>query len=123
MNSRHTKLLTSLCALTVMAVSSIGFTQAAESKNKEAKEIQLFSQATISLQDAIKAAEQKVGGKAMEAEINDESATVQFEIEILKAGQIHEAMVDGKTGNVLKVSQEDESKDNEVSEGAEKEKE
>ena len=123
MNSRHTKLLTSLCASTVIAASSIGFAQTAESKDKEVKEIQLFSQATISLQDAIKAAEQKVGGKAMEAEINDESATVQYEIEILKAGQSHEAMVDGKTGNVLKVSQEDESKENEASEGTENEKE
>jgi uncharacterized membrane protein YkoI len=47
----------------------------------------------------------------MEAEINDESTTVQFEIEVLKDGKVHEVMVDGKTGKVLKVSLEDESKE------------
>ena len=83
--------------------------QAGESKEKEAKELKLFSQAKISLTEAIKAAEKKVGGKAMEAEVDDESNTVQFEIEILKDGKIHEVMVDGKTGKVRKVSLDDES--------------
>ena len=54
----------------------------------------------------------------MEAELDDESNTVQFEIEILKDGKIHEVMVDGKTGKVLKVSLDDES-----GESAENEKE
>jgi len=101
-----------------MTGSAVNLAQAAKSDNKEAKELQLFNQATISLQDAIKAAEQKTGGKAMEAELNDESVAVQFEIEILKDGKVHEVIVDGKTGKVLKVSLEDES-----GEGAENEKE
>ena len=54
----------------------------------------------------------------MEAELVDESNTVQFEIEVLKDGKTHEVIVDGKTGKVLKVSLEDES-----SESSEKEKE
>lgn len=113
MKTQPHKILTSLCAIIIIG-STANFAQATSSKNKEAKELQLFSQASISLQDAIKAAEQKTGGKAMEAEINDESATAQFEIEILKDGKIHEVMVDGKTGKVLKVSLEDEA--NETSE-------
>ena len=100
-----------------MTGSNVNLAQAAKSESKEAKELQLFSQATISLKDAIKAAEQKTGGKAMEAGMNDESAAVQFEIEILKDGKVHEVIVDGKTGKVLKVSLEDES-----GEGAENEK-
>ena len=118
MNNRHSKILTSLCAIMIMAGSAVNLAQAAETKDKEAKELQLFSQATISLQDAIKAAEHKTGGKALEAELNDESAAVQFEIEILKNGKVHEVMVEGKTGKVLKVSLENES-----GEGAENEKE
>jgi uncharacterized membrane protein YkoI len=47
----------------------------------------------------------------MEAELDDESNTVQFEIESLKDGKIHEVMVDGITGKVLKVSLDDESKE------------
>jgi len=53
----------------------------------------------------------------MEADIDDESSTVQFEIETVKDGKIHKVMVDGKTGNVLKVSLDDES-----NEGIENEK-
>lgn len=118
MKTIHLKILTSLCAIMIMTGSAVDLAQAAKTENKESKELQLFNKTTISLQDAIKAAEQKTGGKAMEAELNDESAAVQFEIEILKDGKVHEVLVDGKTGKVLKVSLEDES-----GEGAENEKE
>lgn len=111
------KIVTTIFAM-MMVGSAVNLAQATETKDKEAKELQLFSQAKISLQDAIKAAEKKTGGKAMEAEIDDESAAVQFEVEIVKDGKVHEVIVDGKTGKVLKVSLEDESK-----EGAENEKE
>lgn len=110
MKTQTPKILTSLYAIVIIG-SMANLAQAENSKDKETKELLLFSQASISLQDAIKAAEEKTGGKAMEAEINDESATVQFEIEILKDGKVHEVMVDGKTGKVLKVSLEDESKE------------
>lgn len=118
MNKKYSKTLTVLFAIVIMTGTAVNLAQAAESKDEEAKELQLFSQAKISLSEAIKAAEQKNGGKALKAELNDESNTVQFEIEILKDGKIHEVMVDGKTGHVLKVSLDDESK-----EGTENEKE
>lgn len=111
------KIVTTIFAM-MMAGSAVSLAQATETKEKEVNELQLFSQAKISLQDAIKAAEQKTGGKAMEAELNDESAAVQFEVEIVKNGKVHEVIVDGKTGQVLKVSLEDEAK-----EGAENKKE
>lgn len=111
------KIVTTIFAMMV-AGSAVSLAQATETKEKEVNELQLFSQAKISLQDAIKAAEQKTGGKAMEAELNDESAAVQFEVEIVKNGKVHEVIVDGKTGQVLKVSLEDEAK-----EGAENKKE
>jgi len=98
-----------MLAMIIMTSTAANVAQAGESKEKEAKELKLFSLAKISLTEAIKAAEQKVGGKAMEAELDDESNTVQFEIEILKDGKIHDVMVDGKTGKVLKVSLDDES--------------
>jgi uncharacterized membrane protein YkoI len=101
-----------------MTVTAANVVQAAESKDNEAKELQLFSQAKISLTEAIKAAELKTGGKAVEADLDDESKTVQFEVEVLKNGKIHEVKVDGKTGKVLKVSL-----DNEANESTENEKE
>ena len=109
MNKQHNKFLTTLLATVVVAGTAVSLAQASDSKEKDAKELQLFSQAKISLTEAIKAAEQKTGGKAMEAEIDDESGAVQFEIEVAKDDKIHKVMVDGKTGNVLKVSLDDES--------------
>ncbi len=111
MNKQHNKILTALFTTIIMVSTATNVAQAGESKEKEAKEFTLFSQAKISLTEAIKAAEQKVGGKAMEASVDDESNTVQFEIEVLKDGKIHEVMVDSKTGKVLKVSLDDESKE------------
>jgi uncharacterized membrane protein YkoI len=109
MNKQHNMFLKAIIAMVILAGAFANLAQAGESKEKEAKELQLFSQAKISLTEAIKAAEQKTGGKALEAELDDESDTVQFEIEVLKDGKIHEVKVDGKTGLVLKVSLEDES--------------
>ena len=118
MNKQHNIILKAMLAMVIITGAFANVAQAGESKEKEAKELKLFSLAKISLTEAIKAAEQKVGGKAMEAELDDESNTVQFEIEVLKDGKIHEVLVDGKTGKVLKVSLDEES-----DEGTENEKE
>ena len=108
MNKQRNTTLTAIFAMALITVTVANVAQAGESK-EEAKELKLFSQAKISLTEAIKAAEQKTGGKAIEAEVDGESSGVQFEIEILKDGKIHEVLVDGITGKVLKVSLEDES--------------
>ena len=89
----------------IIAGTAANVAHASELKGK----LTLLSQAKISLTEAIKAAEQKTGGKALEAELDDGSSTVQFEIKILKDGKIYEVIIDGKTGNVLKVSLDDES--------------
>jgi uncharacterized membrane protein YkoI len=109
MNNKHNNILAAIVALVIASGMAANVAQASDLKDKDAKELQLFSQAKISLTEAIKAAEQKTGGKAMEAEIDDESGAVQFEIEVAKDDKIHKVMVDGKTGNVLKVSLDDES--------------
>lgn len=121
MTTKHTKLLITLVAAGLTIGSGIAISQATEAKDDDAKEIQLFSQAKISLIDAIRAAEQKTGGKAMEAEVDDEAKTIQFEIEVVKEGAIHKVIVDGKTGLVLQVALDDESK--ESAEGHESENE
>jgi uncharacterized membrane protein YkoI len=118
MNNKNNKTLLVMLATILITGIAVNAAQAGESKEKEAKELKLFNQAKITLTEAIKAAEQKTGGKAMEAEVDDDSNTVQFEVEVLKDGKIHEVIVDGLTGKVLKVSL-----DNESGEGAENRKE
>ena len=91
--------------MVIIAGTAANVAHASELKDK----LTLLSHAKISLIEAIKAAEQKTGGKALEAELDDGSSTVQFEIKILKDGKIYEVIIDGKTGNVLKISLDDES--------------
>ncbi len=109
MNSPRNNLLNAILAIILVTCTAVSVAQASESKEKETNELKLFSQAKISLVDAIKAAELKTGGKALEAELDDEANTVQFEVEVLKGGKIHDVIVDGKTGIVLKVSLDDEA--------------
>jgi len=99
------KKIMSMAVAASVAVSGLAY---AGNSSDEAREMQLFNQATVSLVDAVKAAEKKVGGKAMDASLDDESKTIQFEIQVLKDGQVHHVMVDGKTGSVVKVSMDDE---------------
>ena len=108
MNKPYKTILSALFTIVMMAITVTGV-QANESKEKEIQELKLFNSAKISLIDAIKVAEQKTGGKAMEAEVNDDSDTIQFEIDVLKDGKTHEVIVDGKTGSVLNVSLDDEA--------------
>jgi|GEM_PF-540041 len=109
MKKSHNIIRAALFTMTMMGAIAANAVQPAELKGKEAKELQLFRLAKISLSEAIEVAEQKVGGEAVEAELDDESDAVQFEVEVLKDGKIHKVMVDGETGHILKVSLDDES--------------
>lgn len=114
MNKKHNRILTALFAMIIASGTAVNMAQAGESNEKEAKELKLFNQDKIPLTEAIQTAEKKVGGKAVEAEMDDESNTVQFEIEVVKDGKVQNVLVDGKTGEIVKVSLDDE-----VDEGSE----
>ncbi|MBT9099927.1 PepSY domain-containing protein [Methylovulum psychrotolerans] len=105
----------------LIAAAGVTVSQADDDKGEAAKKLQLFSQAKISLTEAIKIAEQKIGGKALEAELEDKASTVQFEVEVVKDGILHEAMIDAKTGQVLKVALEDDDDDKDEKSGHDKE--
>jgi len=120
MKKPHNIVRTALFTMTMLAAITANAVQPAELMGKAVKEQQLFKLAKISLSEAIKVAEQKIGGEAVEAELDDESDAVQFEVEVLKDGKIHEVMVDSETGHILKVSLENESLgDDENNEGVE----
>ncbi|MGH8559303.1 MAG: PepSY domain-containing protein [Methylococcales bacterium] len=109
MKHHHGKTWTALLALIIMTGGGANLAQAAKTGNHEARELRLFSQAGISLTEAITAAEQKTGGKAFEAELDDEANTVQFEVETIKDGKIQKVMVNAQTGKVLRVALDEES--------------
>jgi len=109
MSNKYSKALPVLAVVMMIAGAAVDSAQADDSKEKDAKEIQLFNQAKITLSDAIEAAQQKTGGKAIEAEVDDEAATIQFEVEVVKDGKVYEVKVDGISGKVLKVALDDET--------------
>ncbi|MDD2722648.1 MAG: PepSY domain-containing protein [Methylovulum sp.] len=112
MHKRCKLTLVTVFAMTIMTNTVVTVAKSVEPKEQEAKELTLFSQTQISLSEAIKTAEQKIGGKALEAELADEANAVQFEVEVVKDGKIHKVMVDGKTGQVLKAGLDHEPNSN-----------
>lgn len=60
----------------------------------------------VSLGEAVRAAEQALGGRAVEAEIDVEDGAPVFEVEVLVGEDMHEALVDAETGEVRSTSRE-----------------
>jgi len=87
MSKQHNKILTALFTMVIMTVTTANVVQAAESKDKEAKELKLYSEAKISLTEAHQGSGAKSRGKAMEAELDDESNTVQLRLKLLKTAR------------------------------------
>ncbi len=65
------------------------------------KEIELLSQSSITLIQAIEVAEADVGGKAISAEIEDDRSSPVFEIKVVRDNQVYEVKVDGKKAAVI----------------------
>ena len=90
MNIQRNVILTASFITARMAVIAANVLHVAGLKEKEAKELQFFSLAKISLSESIKAAEQKIGVKAVKADLGDES-NESFENEkesTLNAGEL-----------------------------------
>lgn len=69
---------------------------------RDDEELAGFAAATTSLGDAITAAEQATGGKAIEAEMDDDAANSAYEVEVAAAdGSVVKVTVDGASGKVL----------------------
>jgi len=85
----------------------------AEGPGKEKKDpVAALKKATISLTDAVARAEEKAGGKAVEAGLEAEKDAVVFEVAILKDGVEIEVKIDAVTGTVLAAEEEkEEAKD------------
>ena len=71
--------------------------------------------ATISLAEAILAAERKTGGKAFEAELEMKKGVARFEVKVLKDGKVLRVLIDGKGEQV---SIQEEAKGKEKGKGA-----
>ena len=62
----------------------------------------ILSSAKISMSQALTAAEQATGGKAVGTGIEDQVGTIHFEVTILKDNARQKVLVDTQTGQVVK---------------------
>lgn len=60
-----------------------------------------IAQTKITLIQAVTAAEQKVGGRAAHAELNDENGKLVFGVEVVNGQQATDVKVDAMSGQVL----------------------
>jgi uncharacterized membrane protein YkoI len=93
------------------ALDPAGTAYARSKREGAANEAQIIADAKITMAQAIAAAENQVGGKAVETGIEDENGTVAFEVEVLKDGQRHEVLIDPQSGEVLKTTLSDNEDD------------
>lgn len=71
--------------------------------NDDKEDFDRLAASPTTLVAAIAAAEQQTGGKAIEAELEDEHDTARFEIEVAKDNAVQKVVVDPTTGKVLDV--------------------
>ncbi len=87
-----------LAAATLAAVGSATLVFAAQSPENDALAI---TKTAISLTQAIAAAEQHVGGKASQAELETSKSGYVFEVEVVKGNEVFDVEIDAKDAHVI----------------------
>lgn len=64
-------------------------------------ELQALEASKISLSDAIALAEKEIGGKAVEAGIDDDSLKPEIEVSVVKDGKFYDVRIDAEKGVVI----------------------
>lgn len=98
--------VTALIAL--LAASGLGSSYAAR---LEANDALLINSASISLSQAIAAAEQHVGGKAARADFDQHKGQALFDIEVVKDTKIMDVKIDPANGKVISSAEHQEGHD------------
>jgi uncharacterized membrane protein YkoI len=97
-----------IAMVAVLAAGSVaGIASAANNKaggeNESAQERAALINAKTSIAQAIAAAEQQTGGKAIDAGLENENGAMAIAVEVAKDNTVQKVLVDLQTGKVLKV--------------------
>ena len=83
-----------------------------EKGGEKDEKVKMAAKATVSIDQAIKAATQKVSGKVIEAELEEEHDTTVWEVEVVTSeGKVKEVHIDATSGKVIDVEEEDGKED------------
>ncbi len=96
------KLVVALAAGTIAAGAIGGAVYAKERGDTPTNEVQIMATAKVNMAQAIAAAEQSTGGKAVGSGIEDLDGTVHFEVTVLMDNARHKVLIDTQTGQVVK---------------------
>jgi uncharacterized membrane protein YkoI len=107
----RTKIVPIAMAAVIAVGSTIGLAHAASNdrggENEGAQERAALVNAKTTLAQAIAAAEQQTGGKAIDAGVENENGAIAFAIEVAKDNTVQKVLVDLQSGKVLKVAAAD----------------
>jgi uncharacterized membrane protein YkoI len=95
------RLMPVVLATAVLLGGTAGAVYAGSDNN--AKELTTLQNAKISLAQAITGAEQKSGGKAISAGLNNENGAMTYGVEVIKGSTVETVLVDLNSGDVVKV--------------------
>ena len=92
-----------LALATIVALGgAAGIAQAGD--KPDTQEMAKLAAAKTSLSQAIAIAEKETGGKAIDADFDNEDGTLSLEIEVLKDNAVSKVIIDADTGKVVKVA-------------------
>ncbi len=87
-------------AAMIGAVAVGGTAFAAENGKEESNDAALMASSKVSLSQAISAAEQQSGGKAISAGVDNQNGRVSISVDVTKGQGVQTVMVDPQTGQV-----------------------
>jgi uncharacterized membrane protein YkoI len=103
----RTKIVPIAMAAAIAVGSTVGVAYAANDnrsgENEGAQELATVVNAKTSLTQAIVAAEQQSGGKAIDAGLENENGAMAFAVDVAKDNTVQKVLVDLQSGKVLKV--------------------
>lgn len=97
-----------LTALAVLSATAIGTAYAAKAMENDSLAIE---SAKVSLNQAVTAAEQQVGGKASRAEFEKHKGQWVFDVEVVNGKQVMDVKVDSTSGKVIVATEDKTDRD------------
>jgi uncharacterized membrane protein YkoI len=102
----------SILACTVVLITLAGAGAALAGENDQQSELYAVTRAKTSLSQAIAAAEEETGGKAVETGLENQDGVMAYEIKIAKGNTLQRVLVDADSGKVTKVMAADDDHEN-----------
>jgi uncharacterized membrane protein YkoI len=102
---RRSKIIpAAMAAVIVLGSTGAAFSAKAETETHRQQEINAVLKAKTSLAQAIAAAEQDTGGKAVETGLENQDGVMAYEVKIAKGDTLQKVLVDLDSGKVIKVT-------------------